>query len=269
MADAAARFRLALDRCTQKNADAIAVLGDVSHVGDKASLEEGVRLAGATGRPVRMVPGNHDVLERADALSKAVERVGAENVRLALPEGEVLGGVRVAGMSVVQGASQSSFRSSGSLGAGGWGEEPVVLLSHYPLVSLAPKMASEGLKYPGDLEDLEEVAGRLLGRTGPTIVVHGHAHVRHADMARAMLQVSCAALIEPPFEVTLLDVERSGGRLLVRAESVPVAASGDVRLPTLSPPDGAWALGPGAWEPLESPVKLAVSSYEEVTEYRG
>lgn len=250
-ADAGTRLRLALARCSREGVDAVALLGDLAHFGDEGSLAEGVEIAGESGLPVLAVPGNHDVSERAEALAEAVARAGAGNVRLATPDGELVGGVRLAGFSVEPGAS-GSFRSRGGFGVGGWGEGPTVVLTHYPVVSLAKRVAAAGLEYPGDLEDLPEAAGPLLGRAAPTVVVHGHAHVRDALVSGGVLQLSCAALIEPPFEVTVLDVEREDGAVSVREKAIAVAGSpGGVRLPVLSGAEGEWRFEEG-WVPTRS-----------------
>lgn len=252
MADAASRLRLALAKCSREGVDAVALLGDLSHFGDEASLAEGIGIAGESRLPVLAVAGNHDVLERAEALAGAVARgQAADDVRLAAPGGEAIGGVRVSGFSVEAGASRT-FRSREDLRVGEWDDTPAVVLTHYPVISLAERAAEEDLKYPGDLEDLPGVAGPLLAREAPTVVVHGHAHVRDALVSGALLQLSCAALVEPPFEVTLLDVEKAGGKVVVRARAIAVAGSPrGARVPALSPAEGEWRFDAqeGGWIP--------------------
>ena len=114
--DAWPRFRLALARCAHEGVDAVALPGDLSHFGDGGSLAEGIRIAGESGLPVLAVVGNHDVLERAEALAEAIAGSGAANVRLAWPGGEPVDGVRLAGFSVAEGASRFSGRSLGDFG---------------------------------------------------------------------------------------------------------------------------------------------------------
>lgn len=266
MVDAAERFRVALRLCAQGGVDAVAVVGDLSHFGDDESLEAAVRLAAESGRPVWVVPGNHDCLERDEALAEAIERVGASNVRLATPAGETTrGGVRVAGLPVSGGSGSISYSPEGrpivenSRPAGRpmveeWGEEPVLWLTHYSMISTVEKATRAGFKHPGDLQGLEEVARPLLERAAPTVVVHGHAHIRDACAVGAVLQISCAALIEPPFEMTLLDIETDGAWITVRRKSVPVVPSPAVRLPLLSPSEGRWVFEAGAWSSKESAI---------------
>ena len=109
----------------------------------------------------------------------------------------------------------------------------VAWFTHYPAISFSEEVSSAGLVYGDNLEDLEEVARRLLAREAPTVVVNGHVHLRATRIEGPVLQVSCAALVEPPFEVTLLDlVKLGGGRVKVRRESTSLT----VRSPAFSPP---------------------------------
>jgi predicted phosphodiesterase len=247
-----AAYRLALRRCAKEDVDAVVLLGDLSQSGDDESLETGVRLAAETGRRVWMVSGNHDCFERTDALEVAVRRVAADNVRLASHAGEVAEReLRVAGLCVTSGSGGYKARSNGGRGAEDWGDEPTVWLSHYPMVSFAEEVSSASLIYGDDLEDLEEVARPLLTRSAPTVVVSGHIHLRHDCVSGKVLQLSCAALVEPPFEITLLDFEIDpeirGGRIVVHRRSVPLISPSAVSCPVLSPPRQEWVFEAGEW----------------------
>ncbi len=257
MYNAMVRYRRALKWCIREGADGLALLGDLSWSGDAESLGAGLRLARRTGRTVWTVSGNHDCGERVDAMAKAVRRVGAENVRLATPSGEVFGagGVRVAGLCV----SSENYGYTAFLDerpdVSGWGGEPVVLLSHYPMISFRERAEREGLYYgDNDLENLDEVQQPLLEREAPTIVVNGHIHRRDACAEEKVFQVSCSALYEPPYEITLLDLAAEEGKLSVRVERISVAPSSDedARLSILSPARQRWVFDEGAWYSVES-----------------
>ncbi|HLL40792.1 MAG TPA: hypothetical protein VK357_14195 [Rubrobacteraceae bacterium] len=124
-----------------------------------------------------------------------------------------------------------------------------MLLTHYPMISFVEEASSASLIYGDDLEDLEEVARPLLERSAPTVVVNGHIHLRYACVEGRLLQVSCAALVEPPFEITLLDFEvdpkPEEGRVAVRRRSLSLASSSAVRCPSLSPPKQEWTFERG------------------------
>ena len=250
MSDVMVRYRLALRWCARGDVDGVVLLGDLSQSGDGRSLEAGVRLAAKTGRTVWAVSGNHDCGERVEALARAVRWVGADNVRLATPEGEVVGagGPRTAGLCVTSENRGYTARSDGRFDILGWKDDPVVWLTHYPMISFAERASRAGLHYgDNDLEDLEEVAPPLLDRPAPTVVVSGHMHMRYTCAVGKVLQISCAALTEPPFEITFLAFETEGDRMAVRIECVPVVPSPNVRLPVLSPPQQEWIFEAGAW----------------------
>jgi predicted phosphodiesterase len=256
--DAMMRYRVALRRCIREEVDGVLLLGDLSWSGDRESLEVGIRLAAKTRRRVWAVSGNHDCGERVDALARAVRWVGADNVRLATLEGEAVGEeLRIAGMSVASENWGYTARSGGRPDVSRWGDELVVWLSHYPMISFAEKASEADLYYgDNDLEDLGEAAQPLLERTGPTVVVSGHMHMRDACVVGEVLQISCAALTQPPFEVTFLDIEWEGARITVRRESVAVALfSDDARLPVLSPSRQEWTFEGRMWRSLE-PAEL-------------
>jgi hypothetical protein len=122
------------------------------------------------------------------------------------------------------------------------------------MVSFAEEVTQANLTYGDDLEDLVEVARPLLARSAPTVVVSGHIHMRHACAAGNVLQLSCAALVEPPFEITLLDFEIDtqvrGDRMVVRRRSEPLVSPSAVKCPVLSPPRQEWVFEAGGVEYL-------------------
>ena len=248
-----ARYRSALRRCVREDVDGLALLGDLSWSGDTGSLEAGLRLAARTGLAVWAVSGNHDLGERVDALAGAVRRVGAENIRLAGPAGEVIGeeGVRVAGLRAASDNYGYTAHSDERPDILGWGEDTVLLMSHYPMLSFRERAEREGVYYgDNDLENLEEVARPLLDRPAPTVVVNGHMHMRDDCAVEKVLQISCAALTQQPFDLTLLDLKAKGNRISVGVERIPVAPlPDDVRFSALSPTRLRWVFEEGTWHP--------------------
>ena len=130
-------------------------------------------------------------------------------------------------------------------------------MSHYPMVSFRGRAEKEGVYYrDNDLENVKQVQRPLLKWEAPTIVVNRHAHTRDDCATGKVLQVSCASLTQPPFDVTILDLEATVNRASVGVERIPVASlPDDVRLSALSPARFRWVFESGAWYRVE-PAEL-------------
>jgi hypothetical protein len=133
-----------------------------------------------------------------------------------------------------------------------WGAAPAILLTHFPILSRLTACRDAGLKYAGDLTNRAELAAALAARPAPTIVLHGHLHVRDAVAEGTVFQIGCAALVEPPYELAILDLDRADGRIEVRIVREAVADAGDARLPVLVPERGAWTFDGKSWTPGSS-----------------
>ncbi|CAA9445159.1 MAG: hypothetical protein AVDCRST_MAG37-1752 [uncultured Rubrobacteraceae bacterium] len=247
MSDTVPAFRYALEACAEEGVDGVVLLGDISNSGGDWSVEKGVRLAAQTGLPVWVVSGNHDCFKRVEAVRDAVRRVGASNVRLAMPEGRMVGEVRGAGVSITMDDAWVS-RADGRPEVSLWGDELVVWLTHYPLISFDETTREAGLLYGDELADREEVLQPLSERTAPTVVVSGHVHLRVDSVAGPVLQLACAALVEPPFEISFLEVERVNGRATVRVENAALVPSLTVRTPTFAPSKREWIYDEEKWQ---------------------
>lgn len=211
------RLRTGLAWFAEEEVDAVVLTGDLSHDGDQEALEAVLgTVAEAWSGTALLVAGNHDVLDRADALEDAIERLGLSRIALARAAGVVLGGVRIAGLE----ADDVPGRDG-----------PLVVLSHYPLLSRANAFAAEGLAYAGDREDLEPLLARLDARSGPTLVISGHLHARDSHRRGAILQLTAGALVEAPFELAIVDIRASAGAITVRRRTRELGPPG----PALAP----------------------------------
>ncbi len=246
--DADARLARALRRCLERGAEAIALLGDLAHLGDDESLDAALARAARSGCPIWVAAGNHDAVLHDTALAAAVARLAAPHVRMATESGALIApGIRVAGLSI-SADGLDSVHAPAPPAIAAWEEDLVLWLTHYPMLSLVEATSAAGLRYAGDLENRAEVAEPIAARAAPTVAVHGHLHVRHASSRDSLLQISCAALIEPPFELTIVDVEPGDRQHVVRVRHEPVEAAGAaMSLPVLFPDNGAWSFSDGAW----------------------
>ena len=238
VAGALGRLRGALQWFADEQVDAVVLDGDLADLGDGPSLAGVVEaVENCWAGPALAVPGNHDVQEHPDALARAVAECGRGGVHMASTDGTEHGGVRIAGIDRVDGSAR--------LAGEAWGAGPVVVATHFPLLSRADAVQRHGLKYAGDLPGRERVLAGVLGRAG-TVVVNGHLHVRETHADGGLLQLSVAALVEPPFEATILDLERQ----TVRRRAVRMREADVAQEPVLSPADETWAFDAGRWLPV-------------------
>jgi 3',5'-cyclic AMP phosphodiesterase CpdA len=234
---------LALDFLRGQQVEAIAMLGDLTNFGDEASIGRAVNVLAAAGVPVLVVPGNHDCEQGIAEFRTRVDRLGAPGVTTIAGAREV-GGLRFVGLTDL------TFDDDGWLlipdvESTGWGGEPVVVLSHFPLLDRRAATEAAGWKYAGGFRDLG-AARRLLDRDGAAIVLHGHLHVRDAATEGNVLQITCASLIEPPYEASVVEITPSGDGLRVSVEHVTMAESG-APLPVLTGTHATWMFDGAGW----------------------
>jgi 3',5'-cyclic AMP phosphodiesterase CpdA len=212
--------------------DALVCLGDLTEHGDRAALDDVTGLLAVEWPgPLLLVAGNHDDRELTEA--RFAELTGGR-ARISWPVDRVL----LDGRSV-------SGRISGTAGADG----PMrLVLSHYPLLSRRTLLEENGFKYAGDLSNRAELEGLLLARGVPTLVLSGHLHVRDSASRGAVLQLSVASLIEPPFESAVIDISANPSRVsITRISHSRVVAEPGRRLPIFSPCDEMWTYTPEGW----------------------
>ena len=222
--------------------DAVVVAGDLGHTGEERALRDVVeRLGRALEVPVLAVAGNHDCLQRDDQL----ERCAAGRVRALDAAGVDVAGIRIAGVAIERVAGSGGFRTAA---ASTLRPDPAaVVVSHFPVLSRARPVADRGWAYPGDLLDRRDLAGGMAAARRPVIVLSGHIHVRDGHARGPILQLSAGALVEPPYEAAIVDVERSGGAVRVRRRVERLGPSAGARDPVLAPADARWTYDHGRW----------------------
>lgn len=196
------RYTAALARLSREDVDAIAVLGDLTHLGDAASADELVARTADLDVPVLWVLGNHDVVPSVAAIPEALERAGGGPARLAGPEPHVVGGVAVYGVGVAPAPGVERYQAEVAPRPDG----PAIVLTHFPVLSREEEFGALGLKYAGDLIDRDLVAANL--REHAVLVLAGHLHARGVRTEGGILQLSFGALVEEPFDTAVVDVER-------------------------------------------------------------
>lgn len=239
----------AIARCAEENVDAVVLLGDLTHTGDLASLAAVIAETTSLACPVHVLPGNHDFALPPREVRAVVEREGGARLTYAPAAFSVADGLH-ATTAMLELRSGSGFHASALPrvpdGA------PLVVFTHFPVLETRERVRAWGFRHSGDLANRADLAATLAGGERPAVVVHGHLHVRDALASGAVLQLGCAALIEPPHELTVIEIE-SDGELTVtrRTESVATYAP-SLRLPVLTPAVQTWRCAGGAWSTTDT-----------------
>ena len=197
------------------------------------------RLAAADVAPLATVNGNHDV-RLGDEFAECAHEHG---IRLLYEEPLELDGIALTGVAVDRGPAPPQY--VGRLG--GWGGEAdlVVVASHFPVLSEASRVAAAGLPYAGDLVNRAELEGRLGADPRPKLVLSGHIHARCSAHDGPLLQFTVGAVIEPPFDATLVEIDAKAGSVRRTARRLGEIAVTD---PVFAADDERWQWVDGRWE---------------------
>jgi hypothetical protein len=232
-----------------RDADALVVLGDLVHFGDRASLRAVVDTTAASARPVVLLSGNHDVLDPGVRLEDVIRETTATHVwspRVdAVPAGvgalfEQAGiGLQVVEVTGMWPEPNLPFAVESRVLVEAPPGAPGVTLTHFPLLDFQRRCQDAGFLYSGHLAQLAAPPDLDRGWS-PHVVLNGHLHVRAVEAAGSTLQLSFAALVEAPYEIATLDLERRGFGLDIEYDCVSVRAVPEARLPTLDGARRSW-----------------------------
>jgi Calcineurin-like phosphoesterase len=225
------RTDAALEWFSEARVDLILVLGDSVQFANRSDLEHVfARLAAADVAPLATVNGNHDIRLEGEF----AECARSHGFRLLYEEPLELDGVAVTGVEVGRGQVPPQY--VGRPGDLSSDSSFVVVASHFPVLSEASRVAAVGLPYAGDLVNRAELEGELQADGRPSLVLSGHIHARCSAHAGSLLQFTVGAVIEPPFDATIVEVDpaaisvqRSARRLGEIAVTDPVFAADDER----------------------------------------
>jgi predicted phosphodiesterase len=253
------RIERALAWFEQEQVEALALCGDLTHGSDETAMIEVLGECSALEVPVIAVSGNHDVAHDDDMLIRGIQRVQGDRILRGDPSGKLVCGIRIAGLQVAPTSGYDRSRLQALPAVQDWGDEPVILISHLPVLSRAAEVAAQGMCHPGDVLDREQAAMPLRDRSAPTIVLSGHIHVRDAHAEGPVLQLVQAAMIEPPWEAAVLDAHIDvDGVVLVTRRTHRTSEQRVEYEPTLVDPVGCWRFENGSWTALQ-PEEAACS----------
>lgn len=239
LADAHDRLDVALADPLFDDADVFAVLGDLAHFGDRESIRRCIDAVAKVrrDRPAVLLGGNHDVVVERVRLDDELEPwcdgtdaatvFEASGLGLQVQTVTALTDREVYGFDV----EARTFAPPGPAG--------LVVLTHFPLLSLRRRARAAELLYSGHLSDLAPPVAPLPTDT-PVVVLSGHLHLRGVTHEDDVLQLAFAALVEAPYELARVDIESTGDGLVVAYQCASARPPDAEKLPVLDPPTGRW-----------------------------
>jgi predicted phosphodiesterase len=238
---------LAMDTIGSETIDALVLLGDVTNSADDASYAAVLEKIAVFEAPVLALPGNHDVDEHG-ALARFNDHLSATNITVAPAVNQDRPGIAGILVAIERDPLTRSLESFGFPDLSSFAGRTLLIFSHYPLLPMEDRLRDAGLKHAGDVADRQDIADRLFEHDGPVVVVHGHLHVRATEAHANVLHFSCAALVEPPHEVSIISIAYdSVGGLEVRRRAITVESSKVARPPVLAPLNETWSYDGTRW----------------------
>jgi hypothetical protein len=242
----ATRLEQSLAWLRDRGVDRLAVLGDLTHRGDAASMREVLAIVAAAGLPAWVLPGNHDLAPDPAVLASTLAGAGHATLEPLGNDPVPFGpGWQVVGLGL-QRREAGGYEAMPEPDPATWDDAPALVLAHFPVRSIRDDATAAGLKYAGDLANGDRLAGALRSHPQPVLVVHGHLHIRHAVADGALLQVSCGAQVESLFEATVLDLGGWGDGL-VRWQATAIQDQWPGTNPALSGPAQTWRWTGSSW----------------------
>jgi hypothetical protein len=250
------RTDAALAWFSEVRVDLILLLGDIVQYEVASDLAHVfARLAVADVAPLATVNGNHD-LRLGNEFADCAHEHG---IRLLYEEPFDVEGIAVTGVAVERGPVPPQYVGRFA----GWGGQVdlVVVASHFPVLSEASRVAAAGLPYAGDLVNRADLEGRLGADPPPKVLLSGHIHSRSSAHHGPLLQCTVGALIEPPFDATIVEIDAKAGSVRRTARRLGEIAVTD---PVFAADDEHWQWVDGRWE--TQPVAPSAASTSELSQ---
>ena len=242
-------FGRAVQRCVDDNVDAIAILGDLTHFADPGSFAGVRRVLETTELPVYVLPGNHDLDTSEQPLRAFHEALDLPNVTVAPLTVALTPEIDLALVGLEPGGEQSRYAGVRSRTVTGNDARLHVVLTHFPGYAMRELLTEAGLKHASDLVNREPLLAAIGELSGPVLILNGHLHVHATISDGRFLQLSMAALIEPPHDATILTIGfDDAGNPQVSRRAAGLVETPGVTLPVLSEREEAWRIVDGAWQ---------------------
>lgn len=237
------RIREAIEIFAAERPDIALLLGDTAELGDREAFDAVFSLLRSFAGPVAAVAGNHDGGADLSALATSAM---AHGVRLLSGDSLRTEGATILGAGIAPAAPASpDFR--GVLEAPPRDGPLTIVASHFPLLSHESEITAAGLPYSGDLVNRAEMETLLQRSRIPTVAFSGHVHSRCSATAGRLLQLTVGAMIEPPFDCTVVDIDiHDDYTIAVRRRAFTLGDAPAIN-PVFAPEDERWEWRGDSW----------------------
>ena len=224
------------------------VLGDISDDGSQEMIGAALVAIAEAGLETWAVPGNHDAAQDPHALDIAAERVSS-TVALHSQPVRVRDSITLAGTGLSSNDNGQTCEAVNLPDVTAITSQTLLWAGHYPLISQKAALLAAGLRYPGDLRNLQQARAAAEKHAGPIVVLHGHLHTAITSLDGKMLQLGFPAMVEWPHAWTDLRIETSPGGATVRTAIRSVAGNWPqpTRNTLLASIEQTWQLAGGRW----------------------
>lgn len=235
----AERLRRAVEHFASEAVDGVVFLGDLAQRGYAEQRDVGLPILLKAPGGLWIARGNHDVDDDEGFRTEEAEPIRDEQA--------LAGDVRLTVVEVGSTTRGASFRACSVLDVEGWGNDFVLIASHFPMISRAGELARLGFPYPGDLVNREALLEALVARSAPTVVLSGHLHIRDACSSGPVLQLYFPALVEHPFECSIIELSASDNGFRLTRIAIPLHTAPFLRDPVFVPSVQDWEFDGKAW----------------------
>ena len=245
----AALLQAALAEITESGHEQVLVLGDISDDGTVAMIRAALGAIAAAGIRAWIVPGNHDVALSPEALDAAAIGLTATCALARKGPQRLAGSVAAVGIGLHSDSGGQTCQATSLPDVAALAGRLLLCVGHYPILTQQARLRVAGLRYPGDLVNLDHARAAVERFDGPIVALHGHLHTAVTRRVGRILQIGLPAVVEWPHAWTDFTLDMASDNPTVHVEIRPIAGewSRCERDTVLSGMAQTWVFDAGRW----------------------
>jgi Calcineurin-like phosphoesterase len=199
----------------------VVLLGDVSDGGDPRMIAKALQVVTTAGMRAWTVPGNHDATVSPDAIAEAV-KLSPGSTLIAQECPDSWPDIAMYGHGLRSNDRGQTCEAINLPNPAGICAQLLLWATHYPVLSQYGRFRTSGLRYPGDLRNLSDIATCITRFNGPVLILHGHLHAAAIKHAGPMLQIGVPAAVEWPHAWTEAKIKITESEITVQTALKPI-----------------------------------------------